>query len=147
MKGRIVFFHPLQPVSFLSLVHNLFIFPKIGESSGVVCVVVEHFAQCTVIPALSPVSSELFPGSHFIILPFLPFFLFLIQSLLLFPPPFHICYNLHVGSVVLCRHFNHLNVYGTVQLSAQLCLGMLFLTPKEVLISTYHCYLPTPGKC
>lgn len=44
------FFHPLQLVNFLSLVHNLFIFPKIGESSGVVCVVVECIGLCTVIP-------------------------------------------------------------------------------------------------
>ena len=35
---RIVFFHPLQPVNFLSALHNLLLLPEIGESSGTLCV-------------------------------------------------------------------------------------------------------------
>ena len=35
---RIVFFHPLQPVNFLSTLHNLLLLPEIGESSGTLCV-------------------------------------------------------------------------------------------------------------
>lgn len=107
MKGKIVF-HPLQPVSFLSLAQNLFLSPKLGESGGALLCCVERIGLYTVITGRSPPASELPPVDHILVLPF-PV---LIHSLLLCLPSFQLCYNLHaVNSVVLQGRGTHLKIY------------------------------------